>query len=174
MSDPCVFECVPPPYIPPRRPRKPPGRVPHSTFLADLLPINKLTKITLFYLPFSRFLESPMCLKCGPCHVFFMFFTFRKVSFFLSFLEVKSRPRTSKKLTFRPSISFRFFCLNNCKHRIGLGIRETLLRSAFCTFSFFFEISCLFVHHVFSPLQVTFSSFWPVPRPSKSPPDLQK
>ena len=100
VSDPCVFECVPPPYIPPRRPRKPLGRVSHSTFLADLLPINKLTKITLFYLPFSRFLESPMCLKCGPCHVFFMFFTFRKVSFFLSFLEVKSRPRTSKKLVF--------------------------------------------------------------------------
>ena len=109
VSDPCVFECVPPPYIPPRRPRKPPGRVPHSTFLADLLPIKKLTKITFFYLQFSRLLESPMCLKCGPCHVFFMFFTFRKVSFFLSFLEVKSRPRTSKKLTFDPQFPFVFY-----------------------------------------------------------------
>ena len=67
----------------------------------------------------------------------FHVFHFRKSLFFLSFLEVKSRPRTSKRLTFWLSLSYIFLWFQNCKHLFALGKRERLLRSAFFTFSCF-------------------------------------
>jgi len=71
-----------------------------------------------------------------PC-LFHVFHFPKSLLFPLLFGGQKSTPDL-KKAHFWPSISFRFLCLNNCKHRIGLGIRETLLRSAFYTCSFVF------------------------------------
>ena len=116
---------------------------------------------------FVRLLESPMFRKRWPCHAFLMCLTFRKVSFFLSFLDTKSRSQTSEKLVFRSYIFLHLLWIQNSKHRFRLVFTNTIWRSAFITFPFLLSTFSVFVLQRFClPFWVTFYTFGPIPRPS--------
>ena len=102
------------------------------------------TFFVFFCIDLFRFWTPPMCWKRWSCHVFFMFFTFWKVSFFLSFLEVQSRPQTSKKLTFRFSITFLFYDFKTANIELHSAYARHCWGPLFALFRFLIQMSCCF------------------------------
>ena len=104
-------------------------------------------------------------------HAFLRFRSFQKVSFFPSFFEAKSRSQASKMLTFRLQNSFLSSCLQSCKHRFRLGMRDTLSRSAFRIFLDVLRgIPCLFKLRIFLLSRSLLLHFDPSRDPQKHPP----
>ena len=151
VSDPCVFECVPPPYNPSPAAAQTAGPGGELDFFGCFFADQKINKNNIFLSTIFSTSGEPNVPKVWALPCLFHVFHFPKSLLFpLLFGGQKSTPDL-KKAHFWPSISFRFLCLNNCKHRIGLGIRETLLRSAFYTCSFvFWNVMFIFASCFFS------------------------